>query len=86
MFRRSWSRDAQGFVEFMDAVTCGKLPANVAVAYALAGNRDKAFENLVKAYADWDDEPTAVVRFSAFDHLKPDPCWPALLLKLNLPL
>jgi tetratricopeptide (TPR) repeat protein len=84
--RRSWSPDAKGFAEFMDAVSNGKLPANAAVAYALAGNRDKAFENLEKAYADWDDELTAVIRFPAFDQLKSDPRWPALLHKLNLPL
>ena len=28
----------------------GSVPANAAVAYSLAGNRDKAFENLEKAY------------------------------------
>jgi serine/threonine protein kinase/tetratricopeptide (TPR) repeat protein len=84
--RRSWSPDAKGFAEFMDAVSNGKLPANAAVAYALAGNRDTAFENLEKAYADWDDELTAVIRFPAFDQLKSDPRWPALLHKLNLPL
>jgi tetratricopeptide (TPR) repeat protein len=84
--RRSWSPDAKGFAEFMDVVSNGKLPANTAVAYALAGNRDTAFENLEKAYADWDDELTAVIRFPAFDQLKSDPRWPALLHKLNLPL
>jgi serine/threonine protein kinase/tetratricopeptide (TPR) repeat protein len=81
---RSWSPDAKGFAEFMDAVSNGSLPADAAVAYSLAGNRDKAFENLEKAYADRDDEITAVIRFPAFDHLKSDPRWPALLLKLNL--
>jgi eukaryotic-like serine/threonine-protein kinase len=83
---RSWSPDAKGFAEFMDAVSNGKLPANAAVAYALAGNRDKAFEDLDKAYADRDDELTAVIRFPAFDQLKSDPRWPALLHKLGLPL
>jgi serine/threonine protein kinase/tetratricopeptide (TPR) repeat protein len=83
---RSWSPDAKGFAEFMDAVSNGKMPANAAVAYALAGNRDKAFENLEKAYADRDDELTAVIRFPAFDQLKSDPRWPALLHKLDLPL
>jgi serine/threonine protein kinase/tetratricopeptide (TPR) repeat protein len=83
---RSWSPDAQGYVEIMEAAGNGKLPANAAVAYALAGNRDKAFENLEKAYSDWDGELTAVIRFPAFDHLKSDPRWPALLHKLGLPL
>ena len=83
---RSWSPDAKGFAEFMEAIGDGKMPANAAVAYALAGNRDKAFDNLEKARADQDDEITAVIRFPAFDHLKADPRWPALLHKLGLPL
>ena len=84
--RRSWSPDAKGFAEFMNAVSDGKLPANAAVAYSLAGNRDKAFEYLEKAVADRDDEVTAVIRFPAFDQVKSDPRWPALLHKLGLPL
>jgi eukaryotic-like serine/threonine-protein kinase len=83
---RSWSSDAKGFAELMDDVSNGRLPADAAVAHSLAGNRDKAFENLEKAYADRDDEITAVIRFPAFDHLKSDPRWSALLHKLNLPL
>jgi serine/threonine protein kinase/TolB-like protein/tetratricopeptide (TPR) repeat protein len=83
---RSFNADAQGYVQLMEAGSNGTLPANVAVAYALAGNRDKAFEFLEKAYADRDDELTAVIRFPAFDHLKSDPRWPALLHKLSLPL
>ncbi|MFZ0886159.1 MAG: protein kinase [Candidatus Acidiferrales bacterium] len=82
---RSWNPDAKGYAEFMDAIGTGSLPANAAVGYALAGNRDKAFENLEKAYTDRDDEITAVIRFPAFDTLKSDPRWPALLHKLNLP-
>jgi hypothetical protein len=70
----------------MDAASNGKLPANAAVTYALAGNRDKAFEYLEAAYADRDDEITAVIRFPAFDHLKSDRRWPTLLHKLGLPL
>jgi eukaryotic-like serine/threonine-protein kinase len=83
---RSWSPDAKGYAEFMDAISNGKLPADAGVAYALAGNRDKAFEHLEKALADRDDELTAVIRFPAFDHLKSDLRWPALLHKLGLPL
>jgi tetratricopeptide (TPR) repeat protein len=81
----SSSPDAKGYAEFMDAISNGTLPANAAVAYALAGNRDKAFEYLEKALADRDDEITAVIRFPAFDRLKSDPRWPALLHKLGLP-
>jgi serine/threonine protein kinase/tetratricopeptide (TPR) repeat protein len=83
---RSWTPDARGYAEFMDAISDGKMPANAAVAYAMAGNRDKTFEYLEMALADRDDEITAVIRFPAFDHLKSDPRWPALLHKLGLPL
>ena len=83
---RSWSPDAKGYAEFMDAISDGKMPANAAVAYAMAGNRDKTFEYLEMALADRDDEITAVIRFPAFDHLQSDPRWPALLHKLGLPL
>ncbi len=83
---RSWTPDAKGYAEFMDAMSDGSLPANAGVAYALAGDRDKAFEQLEKAFADRDDEITAVIRFPAFDHLKSDARWPALLHKLGLPL
>jgi serine/threonine protein kinase/TolB-like protein/tetratricopeptide (TPR) repeat protein len=82
----SFNADAQGYVQLMEAGSNGTLPANVAVAYSLAGNREKAFEFLEKAYADRDDELTAVIRFPAFDLLKSDPRWTALLHKLSLPL
>jgi hypothetical protein len=62
------------------------LQANVAVAYAVAGDRDKAFQYLESAYEQRDDELVAVIRFPAFDSLKSDPRWAALLKKLGLPL
>jgi len=83
---RSWPASAAGYVQFMEAAGDGTLPANVAVANALAGNKEKAFQFLDKAYADRDDELTAVIRFPAFDALHSDPRWAALLHKLNLPL
>lgn len=83
---RSINADAQGFIKLLESGGNGTIPANLAVAYSLAGNHDKAFEFLEKAYTDRDDELTAVIRFPAFDHLKSDPRWPALLHKLGLPL
>jgi eukaryotic-like serine/threonine-protein kinase len=83
----NYSPDAKGFLDMMlDEDAKYPLPANVAVAYALAGNHDKAFEHLDKAYAQRDDELTAVIRFPAFDPLHSDPRWAALLKRLNLPL
>jgi serine/threonine protein kinase/tetratricopeptide (TPR) repeat protein len=83
--RDTFPPDAQGYADFMVAIGKDAVPANVAGACALAGNRDKAFEYLERAYADQDDELTAVIRFPAFDSLKSDPRWAALMQKLGLP-
>ena len=78
--------DAQGFVNIFVAVGRDIVAANAAGAYALAGDRDEAFHYLESAYAQRDDELLAVIRFPAFDSLKSDPRWAALLHKLGLPL
>ena len=61
-------------------------PANLAVGYALAGDREKAMESLEQALAQRDDELMACIRFPAFDSLHSDPRWAALLAKMNLPV
>jgi hypothetical protein len=66
--------------------THGPLPANVALAYAVAGDREKAFEYLERAYSEDDDELLAVIRFPGFDSLQSDPRWANLLKKIGLPL
>jgi TolB-like protein/tetratricopeptide (TPR) repeat protein len=81
-----FSPDAQGVVNLVLVAGKDTLPATVAVAYALAGDRDKAFQYLDNAYAQRDDELMAVIRFPAFDALKNDPRWAALLHKVGLPL
>ena len=82
----SYSSDAQGFIKEMLSPTHGPVPANVAVAYAVAGDRDKAFEYLERAYSEHDDELLAVIRFPGFDSLHSDPRWADLLKKVGLPL
>jgi TolB-like protein/Tfp pilus assembly protein PilF len=81
-----YSPDAQGFIKEMLSPTHGPLPANVAVAYAVAGDHDKAFEYLDRAYSEDDDEVLAVIRFPCFDSLHSDPRWADLLKKIGLPL
>jgi tetratricopeptide (TPR) repeat protein len=81
-----FSPDAQGFVNLFVAIGRDTLPANTAAAYALAGDRDQAFHYLDSAYEQRDDELFAVIRFPAFDSLKSDPRWAALLHKVGLPL
>jgi hypothetical protein len=55
------------------------------VCYALAGDRNKAFEYLEKAYSEQDSELGACIRFPAFDVLKSDPRWAPFMRRLGLP-
>ena len=73
--RHSWKRPA--------TVTCRPILRS---PYALAGDKEKALQNLEAAYAQRDDEMTMVIRMPAMDSLKSDPRWAALLQKLGLPL
>ena len=82
----SYSPDAQGFTKEMLSPTHGPLPANVALAYAVAGDPEKAFEYLERAYSEEDSELLAVIRFPGFDSLHSDPRWADLLKKMGLPL
>jgi TolB-like protein/tetratricopeptide (TPR) repeat protein len=80
----SFSPDAQGFIKSMLSPEHAPLPANVALAYAIAGDREKAFEYLEKAYSEEDTEVEAIIRFPGFNSLHSDPRWAALLGKLGL--
>jgi hypothetical protein len=57
----------------------------VAVASAISGDRDQAFEYLEKAYSDGDDELLLVIRFPALDSLRSDPRYADLTRRLGLP-
>jgi eukaryotic-like serine/threonine-protein kinase len=82
----SFSPDAQGFLKLMLDRRNAAPPTNIAVAYALTGDRETAMKYLEKAYSELDDEIMACIRFPAFDSLHSDARWAALLAKLNLPL
>jgi eukaryotic-like serine/threonine-protein kinase len=82
----SYSPDAQGFLKTMLSPIHRPIPANVALAYALAGDHNKAFEYLERAYSEEDSELLAVIRFPGFDSLHSDPRWANLLKKIGLPL
>ena len=82
----SFSPDAQGFLKVMLATGRQAPPTNVAVAYALAGDREKAMQSLEQAFAQRDDELMACIRFPTFDSLHHDPRWAALLGKMGLPV
>jgi tetratricopeptide (TPR) repeat protein len=83
----TWNPDPQGYLKLMNTpgIYGPAPPANVAVAYALAGDREKAFEYLEKSYSEQDSELMAVIRFPAFDSLRSDPRFTALLTKIGLP-
>ena len=81
----TWSPDAQGYLKLMMDPTQPSPPANLAVTYAIAGDRNKAFEYLEKSYAEEDTELMAVIRFPAFESLHGDPRWADLLRRLDLP-
>ncbi len=59
--------------------------AAVAVAAALAGDRDQAFEYLEKAYSDRDSELLFVIRFPALDQLRSDPRFSKLMARMGFP-
>jgi predicted deacetylase len=59
--------------------------AAVAVAAALAGNRDQAFDYLEKAYSDGDTELLVAIRYPALDSLRSDPRFADLMRRLGLP-
>jgi eukaryotic-like serine/threonine-protein kinase len=82
---KSFSPDAQGFLKLMLDPTNIAPPTNIAVTYALLGDRDKAFEYLEKAYSERDSEFMACIRFPAFDILHGDPRYASLMSRLGLP-
>lgn len=87
----TWSADAQGFLKEMTdpgekfSPENVAPPTNIAVCYALMGDRNKALQYLEKAVAEADSELMACIRFPAFDILHSDPRWANLLARLNLP-
>ncbi len=59
--------------------------SSVASAYALMGNRDKAFESLEEAYATHDLELMLEIRYPSFDSLRSDHRYADLMRRLGLP-
>ena len=79
------SPDLEGYLKLMLTAGDTAPPTNIAVTYALAGDRNKAFEYLEKAYTEQDSELGACIRFPAFDVLKSDPRWAGYMRRLGLP-
>ena len=80
----SVSEDARGYLKLAMAAESTD-PASVAVAAAVNGNYDLAFEYLEKAYAAGDGELEVVIRFPALDPLRSDPRYADLMRRVGLP-
>jgi predicted Zn-dependent protease len=57
----------------------------IAFAFAVAGDRERAFQYLEKAYANGDNELLWVVRYPGLDSLRSDPRFSDLMRRLGLP-
>jgi serine/threonine protein kinase/tetratricopeptide (TPR) repeat protein len=86
-FPGSFSPDAQGYRHIVGMRSNdNKSPSALALAFALAGDRDKAFEYLEKGYAVEDQDLFQTLRYPAFDSLRSDPRYADLMRRLGLPL
>lgn len=84
----SFSADANGYAkldEIVNAESEAGSPADVAIAYAILGDRQKVFDCLEKAYAVEDGDLPMSVRYSAFDPYRSDPRFSDLMHRLGLP-
>ncbi len=79
------SADAKGYCEAVKAMTGAVRWSALAVAYSIAGDREQAFQNLEKAYADGDNELLLVIRYPGLDPLRSDPRYADLMRRLGLP-
>jgi TolB-like protein/Tfp pilus assembly protein PilF len=77
--------DAKGYLELMMKMPGSDRSGAIAVAAALSGDRDLAFQSLDKAYADGDNELLIAIRFPALDSLRSDPRYADLMRRLGLP-
>jgi len=79
------SSDARGYLQLILRMHGTDVTTAAAVAAALLGDRDQAFEYLEKAYADGDNELLIGIRYPALDPLRSDPRYKDLMRRLNLP-
>jgi TolB-like protein len=79
------SPDKQGYIKLATAKEAATEPANLAVIYAAAGDRQKALEMLSRAYDQQDSELMAIIRFPVLDSLRSEPRFIELMRKVGLP-
>ena len=78
------SADRQGYLKAA-LMLYRVYPAHIAVAYAIAGDRDKAFAYLDESASNQDSELFAVIRYPAIASLRSDPRYTDLMKRLDLP-
>ncbi len=81
----SVSLDAKGYCEAAQGLGTSVRSSASAVAFAVKGDHDRAFEYLEKAYSDGDSELMIVVRSPALDPIRSDPHYADLMRRLGLP-
>jgi TolB-like protein/Tfp pilus assembly protein PilF len=83
----NFNADATGYnqIALVSMKQLGDSGADVALTFAIKGDRDKAVEYLDNAYAERSSELTAGIRFPAFDPLRSDPRFIDLMRRLGLP-
>jgi eukaryotic-like serine/threonine-protein kinase len=79
------TQDAKGYLELMKTLEGTDRSGAVAVASAIAGDKDQAFQNLEKAYTDGDNELLICIRYPALDTLRSDPRYADLMRRFGLP-
>src|SRR5579864_7765133 len=84
--RGTFTADAKGYLALsLEALSGEQWRAAIAQAYAMNGERDKAFEYLEKAYANEDVELILGVRSPALDPIRSDPRYADLMRRVGLP-
>jgi serine/threonine protein kinase/TolB-like protein/tetratricopeptide (TPR) repeat protein len=82
----NWTPDAKGYAGLAEAgLAKNEWYSAVAGAYAIEGDRDKAFGYLDRAYAEDDQELMISVRYPCFDKMRSDPRYKDLMKKMGLP-
>jgi tetratricopeptide (TPR) repeat protein len=82
----TFTADAKGYLALsLGALSSDEWRAAIAQAYAMNGDRDKAFEYLEKAYANEDVELILGVRSPTLDPIRSDPRFRDLMRRLGLP-
>lgn len=79
------SEDAKGYVKLCASTKTSSMVAATGYAYAIAGDRDKAFEYFAEAYRTRTDEILFMLPYPGLDPLRSDPRYKELVKKLGLP-